>query len=340
MVARFDPMTWREIPWDYGIEMNNLQFDYDTKSVNLVSGLPTPGHRSFNFWHLGGMDISVKGHLVITTCNGFDMENLPQGEPGEVHKKVEGKPYKPIIYPGRMRWGEIHIWDKYGKVIFEDAVPGMGHLNGIAIDQEDNIYMLTAARRVINGKQTDPAIGYDASGTVLKVPAGKNKTYTSTKNISFPLPSTMLPNRSIDIQGMTTGWVEGAEWFYGGVGFCLPKGCVCANTRFSKDYFNRSFAPEPQNYSVAVIDSSGNLILRIGKYGNVEDGKPLIAEGGPKDTRSIGGDEVGLFYACYVASHTDKRLFIADAGNTRILSVKLGYNTEEKILLKNVIDKK
>jgi hypothetical protein len=113
-------------------------------------------------------------------------------------------------------------------------------------------------------------------------------------------------------------------------------GCICWNSRFSKDYFNRSFAPENQNYSVAVIDSSGNLILRVGKYGNIEDGKPLIMEGGPKEPQSIGGDEVGLFYACYVASHTDKRLFIADAGNTRILSVKLGYHSEAKINIKEI----
>ena len=74
--------------------------------------------------------------------------------------------------------------------------------------------------------------------------------------------------------------------------------------------------------------------------GNVDDGKPLIADGGPKETRAIGGDEVSLFYACYVASHTDKRLFIADAGNTRILSVKIGYYSEEKISLKSVTEKK
>ena len=54
--------------------------------------------------------------------------------------------------------------------------------------------------------------------------------------------------------------------------------------------------------------------------------------------RSIGGDEVGLFYACYVGTHTDKRLFIADAGNARIVSVKLGYHAEERVALKDVPD--
>jgi hypothetical protein len=39
-----------------------------------------------------------------------------------------------------------------------------------------------------------------------------------------------------------------------------------------------------------------------------------------------------------VASHTDRRLVIADAGNARIQSVKLGYHAEEKIALKDVPD--
>ena len=61
-----------------------------------------------------------------------------------------------------------------------------------------------------------------------------------------------------------------------------------------------------------------------------------LAAGGPPSPRSIGGDEVALMYACYVATHTDRRLFIADAGNARIVSVKLGYHTEERVWLKDV----
>jgi hypothetical protein len=239
-----------------------------------------------------------------------------------------------------MRWGEIHIWDKHGKLLCEDAVPGMGHLNGIGIDQNDNIYMLAASRRLIEGKPPDPGVERDVSGTVIKVAARKAKVLSSggAGHVPIPLAPEGQPKRPPDIAGYTTGWVEGADWFYGGVGFCTPGACVCWNCRFDVDYFNRSFAPEPLLYSVAVLDSSGNLILRVGKYGNVDDGKPSVPAGGPANPRSIGGDEVGLFYACYVAADTDKRLFIADAGNARILSVKLDYHATERVPLKDVPD--
>ena len=129
--------------------------------------------------------------------------------------------------------------------------------------------------------------------------------------------------------------MENAEWFYGGVGF-NPGGCICWNSRFDLDYFARSFAPEPLRFSVAVLDSNGNLILRIGKYGNVDDGSPLIRSRGPARTRSVGDDEVALAYACYVATHTDRRLFIADAGNARIASVRLDYHVTERVRLADV----
>lgn len=107
---------------------------------------------------------------------------------------------------------------------------------------------------------------------------------------------------------------------------------------FCIDYFARSFAPETRHFSVAVLGTNGNLITRIGKYGNVDDGKPIIAAGGPPNTRSIGGDEVGLFHAAYLGTLSDKRLFIADAGNARMLSVKLAYSAEEKVDLKGLPD--
>jgi len=30
-----------------------------------------------------------------------------------------------LLYPGRVRWNEIHVWDPSGKLVHEDAFPGM-----------------------------------------------------------------------------------------------------------------------------------------------------------------------------------------------------------------------
>jgi hypothetical protein len=125
---------------------------------------------------------------------------------------------------------------------------------------------------------------------------------------------------------------------YGGVGFSgsATGGCCCWNARFALDLFGRSFATELTRFQVAILDTNGNLILRVGTYGNVDDGVPLIKDGGPPNPRPVGDDEVALFHPSYVATHSDRRLFIADYGNYRILSVRLVYHAEEAVRLNDV----
>lgn len=173
----------------------------------------------------------------------------------------------------------------------------------------------------------------------MKFKPGKAKVLGKTPGVAVSLSEQSQPKRPPDLAGrdLKQAWVEGVEWMYGGVGFHNAH-CVCWNARPTLDFYARSFAPEVDHFSVAVLDTNGNLILRVGQYGNIDDGKPLVGVGGPPTTRSLGGDEVGLFHAAYVATHSDRRLFIADAGNGRIASVKLGYHAEARIALKDVKD--
>lgn len=129
---------------------------------------------------------------------------------------------------------------------------------------------------------------------------------------------------------------------YGGVGLHSRHGeaegfgCDCSNARFDLDYFGRSFVPEVDHYSVAVLDRNGNLILRIGGYGNFDDGQPPdnAPRGSPSGSqRPAPADGVALFHAPYVAVHTDRRVFIADPGNHRVAAVRLDYHASEGVAL-------
>ena len=183
------------------------------------------------------------------------------------------------------------------------------------------------------------------SQTLMKVKPNKTNIISSGR-APIKLNKAETPKRKPDLWSTRHGeaWAEKAEWLYGGVGFAgfnmigHGGGCACWFSRFTLDYFARSIAPEPYQYRVAVLDTAGNLILRIGQYGNVDDGIPLIpTRHSPLATRhSIGGDEVSLVHACFVGVHTDRRIFISDLGNARIVSVKLGYHTDEKIPLSDI----
>ena len=337
-VLRFDPRNWREIPWDYGEERQQIGFisSRGAPRTDAVSALPIPGRRPV-WWHSSGMWVSARGHLAVV-CNVPARRRERNAKDKWLHEGSYRK-YSPRIYPGRQGTRVIHIYDGHGVLLHEDAVPGLTNADGIGIDHEDSLYVMVAAPRILSG---EPYFN-EKSETLVKFRPGKARLISSSNRAPVPISESQKPDRPADITkyGMSATWAEGADWFYGGVGYGGQGGsCTCWHARFQLDYFARSFAPEVRRYNVAVLDSNGNLITRIGRYGNVDEGKPLIADGGPTQTRSIGGDEVALFHAAYVGIHTDRRLFIADAGNARILSVKLDYHETERIALGEAEDGK
>ncbi len=334
VVARYDPTTMREVPWDYGDEMTNPGFDGDAHATLAV--IPLPGAGKPGQFHLGGFGVSPRGNIVVSCFNIKDTRALDPNAPRIISQA--GKAYEPSNFPGRVRYAEVHVWDKHGKPIYQDAVPGLSLTDGMNLDRDDNIYALAAGRRLIDGKDTLPV----CSETLMKFKPKVGKVISHSKELPIPLSPEMTPKRPADVDmafGENT-WVEGAEWMYGGVGRdgFIPHwapNCSCWNSRGALDLYARSFVTELGRSTVAVLDTNGSLIMRIGRYGNVDCGTPLIAEGGPGAPRAMGGDEVALAAPCYVATHSDRRLFIADYANYRILSVKLGYATEEKVVLKD-----
>ncbi len=328
-VARYEPVNWKEIPWDYGEERADLRTGSNRRRVERATAqsvlrLPV---KTAGLHHHGGMGVSPRGNLVIAV-NNYSREKTTRKDVYDIAENVGGTPYEPNNYPGRVRYGEVHVFDRHGQLLHKDALPGAVQLDGIQIDRDDNIYALSSTTRMLNGK---PYFN-DMTETLVKIKPGAARFVGDSDRASVPLSDELKPKRPAELFNglLGRGWLDGAEWFYGGLGFAGKNagraggGCNCYNARFTLDYFGRSFAPSLGHHSVAVLDSSGNLILRIGQYGNVDSA-------GPDSLVPLGGDEVGLFYAPYVAVHTDRRLFIADAGNARIVSVQLNYHVNERV---------
>jgi hypothetical protein len=333
LVVRYDPRTWREVPWDYGEEHPQVGFSTlgGGRRTHVASGVPTPGRRPV-CWHQGGMAVSPTGRLVVACCSRATPRDRRQSWKDR-YSKVGGKPYSPTIHPGRKRWGELHVFDRHGRLLIADAFPGLGILHGVGIDREGDLYVMAAANRILDGK---PYFN-EMAGTLIRIAPGQAKVISTSKRAAVWLPDDARPDRRLEIVNAKLGraWVQGAKWFYGGVGYTgfntarVGGGCDCWNSRFALDEFARSFAPEIDHYSVAVLDSNGNLITRVGQYGNADSA-------GPESAVPLAGDGVGLFHAAFVASHTDRRLFIADAGNGRIVSVKLDYHASRTVRLGGV----
>ncbi|MGQ9663529.1 MAG: hypothetical protein ACUVWX_14545, partial [Kiritimatiellia bacterium] len=314
-VARFDADTWREIPFDYGEERGKL------RGVVPIDSPSIHGQPAFS--------VSVHGNLVVGFIIG-EVETLDRSKDAEREKAKAGwKKWVPVMFPGRGGNTIVRVWDKHGKGILEDAVRGVGYLASAFMGRDGNLYLATEAQRE----------GYfdSLTGTMIKFkPNGK--ILFDEAPIRLETTPTRRPDTHKGGGHRGSSWWEDALWFYGGMGYAGKNNATCNCPKFQAafDYFERSFVPETGHYSVAVLDSNGNLILRIGQYGNVDDGVPLVPDPRIPNPQAIGGDEVALFYPAYLATHTDRRLFINDPGNQRIVSVKLGYHAEEKISLKNV----
>lgn len=326
IVGRFDMTNWKEIPFDYGVEAEFTD-ERSGKKISLVSCLPIPSIGT-NQTYQGGMSISPNGNIAISCVNSMGEKTNPIG-------KVSNIKYKPPVYPGKLITESIHIWDKHGKIVAEDAVSGLGRVDGVWLDAGNNLYVMSVYHRMLKNKTPLSKL----TSTLMKFSFKKGRLISDAKienNVPVALPVGSEPERSPELYGNGNIWVEGSEWIYGGVGFSgqhLPGGCCCWHANLALDFYGRSFAAEVDQYDVAVLDTNGNLILKIGKYGNLDDGIPLIKEGGPVNPRSIGGDEVGLFHAAFVATHSDKRVYIADYGNGRVVSVKLSYHNTVNIAL-------
>jgi sugar lactone lactonase YvrE len=120
-------------------------------------------------------------------------------------------------------------------------------------------------------------------------------------------------------------WCSGAEWRYRGFGLNINRterwgdpACGCNNSRFAMDGHARLFVPDYFRFHVAVLDSAGNEIARIGRYGNM-------------DCRGKGSKypevEIPLAAPNAVALIGDE-CYIVDRKNRRIVAVNLKYAAE------------
>ncbi len=314
-VSRYHLPSMREVPYDYGEERG--------KTISLI---PTPGGGGSSHKY-GSFGVSPKGEVIVACVYGMGKTDRREGAKTAVEG---GTKWKPALYPGRPGGGHfVHVFDAHGMLKHEDTLKGGGlFTGGLDMDFQGHIYSVIRKSRILDGK----LFRRSGIGSLMRFKPEKCRFLTDLK---ATVELKEKPARPQDVGGL---WAEGAEWIYGNASSGSTSHCWCRHGKFKVDYFGRSFVPEPTRYSIAVLDPAGQLITRIGRYGNVDDGKPL--EAGPKGAvhRSIGGDEVALFDAHFVTVHSDQRLFIADFGNARILSVKLDYHATERVGLKEVSD--
>jgi hypothetical protein len=117
--------------------------------------------------------------------------------------------------------------------------------------------------------------------------------------------------------------VAGAQWRYPGVG-PVPTSdvswgdpsCCCITSRLAVDLFGRVYAPDVFRFSVQMLDTNGNQVHRIGRYGNADSAGPKSAVPEPA---------IAFAWPAFVAVAGDE-VYVSDPGNRRITVVRLDYD--------------
>jgi hypothetical protein len=253
---------------------------------------------------------------------------------GEIVHAIRRRPGIPLA--GATIW----TFEATGELRGESVIAG-SLINGVRIDEAGKLYFVSNRSRIRGGKPflADRTARFGGkgplhlmSGTLIKA-AGKG---VKVLQASAAIPLTEPPARPAEL--MTMGfynvygkkqrcWVEGAEWLYAGASpIVQDAACSCPTQRFHLDWFNRSYVPEAYRHSIGVLDSAGNLVMHLGRYGNYDSGQ------GRKSRIPVGGDGIAMIQARFI-SGTDTYLAFTDWCE-RIVVLRLGYHQERAVSIR------
>jgi len=229
--------------------------------------------------------------------------------------------------------GTVWIFDSTGELRQSCAVNAGDLINGTQIDEDGAIYFVNARPRLFDGK---PFLG-GQGGTVGK-PDEKGNRYPFTGTLikskpgglcrimleKAPVPMEPLPNRPADLLVINwpsgdgpKAWVEGAEWLYAGASPIVSVGCSCPTQRIHLDWYKRVFVPEQYRHSIGILDTAGNLVMHLGRFGNHDDALAM----------KPGTEDIPMTVVRFI-SGTDRYLCFEDSGE-RVIALKLEYHAKE-----------
>jgi hypothetical protein len=345
-----------EVPYDYGVEskgkfsggwvgiipvkdQQGAKYFQDGFGVNMAGDIA----EECNIYYVPRME--EVGHSLLNAGGAFNRRNQVYG--GGIGyedwiRKVQDRQKRgEDVYFIKRRPGislagaTVWTFDRTGELRDECAVIAGRLLSGVHIDEDGYLYFLHNRPRVVDGRRyladrvgTFGSPKFKASpftGTFIKGKAPIRVLLARAPVRMEPVPD--RPADVLDTGGFADpkgnrGWVEGALWMYAGGSPIVAGGCSCPKSRFHLDWYKRSFVPEAYRHSLAVLDTNGNLIMHLGRYGNHDDAGAMK----PGDT------DIPMFMARFIGG-TDNYLVFEDWGE-RLVVLKLDYHAGETASVK------
>jgi len=347
-------IAYKEVPYDYGLEVSRYRgllpvkdqpgakFFQDGMGVDMKGNVAEQCNIYYvpkmeqEGWSLADSGRAARDRLGQGSGPSRYSEFLRRIE--EQRKQGE-EVYSIRRVPGIPLAGAT-IWTFHanGELKQECAAITAEYMVGTQVDEDGYLYFGTSNGKMIDGKVFLAGRGSNLGTNELFHSANKTPTtysYVKAKpsNVRWILKNAAVPiepppARPTDLTSWGPFghpayqmWAEGVEWIYAGYSPGVAAGCTCPASRAHLDWFKRSYIPEAYRYSIGILDTAGNLIMHIGRYGNLDDAlrtKP-------------GSQDIPLTLPRFI-SGTDSYLAFDDWGE-RLVVLKLNYHKEESIAI-------
>jgi len=341
-LVRYDPKTKKLVPLP-GSRPAAKRWQYKGKNYKAIYIPASGGGRTFQDM----MGVGLNGDLYVP-C-GIRKEDIPLLKKAGLDAPRNVKLCNPF-------YSELlKVYSADGKLKCLSALPGLGPSQGVSAGRNGAVYIalecVPAGAKLPEGMAPGSRVHGNSWGTVVKFdsrtgkyPVGringrwakglKGKASHRWLNGGFKRAET----------GAGPVSVENVLWEYPGFGLFKGTTCNCPKSSLSMDRFERCFVPALHTCTVNVLDANGNIVVRIGGYGNADSrGKDSPVqdpktgelrprrEDDPKDLKSpLAEPDIGFCHPNFTAV-TDEALYVNDKGNYRIVRAKLGYHAEETV---------
>ncbi|MBA4388734.1 MAG: hypothetical protein C0404_12185, partial [Verrucomicrobia bacterium] len=347
-------LAYKEVPYDYGLELNVGGIRYlgampvrdqpGAKYFQDGVGVDMKGNvaEQCNIYFVPKME--EEGWSVADSGRAM-RDKLGQGSgPSrypEFMRRIEQQRkngedvYSIKRLPGIPLAGAT-IWTFHanGELNQEAAAITAKYMVGTQVDEDGFLYFGTSNGKMVDGQPFLAGRGsnlgtngiFDSANktpaTYSYIKAKPNNVRWIMKNAAVPIePPPARPAELISWGPFghpeSPIWAEGVEWIYAGYSPGVAAGCTCPASRAHLDWFKRSYIPEAYRYSIGIVDTAGNLVMHVGRYGNLDDALQM----------KPGSQDIALTLPRFIGG-TDNYLAFDDWGE-RLVVLKLNYHAEE-----------
>ena len=340
-LTRYDPKTKKLVPLP-GSHSAGKRWRYKGKPFKAICIPASGGGRTFQDM----MGAGLNGDLYIPA--GIHPKDVPL-----LKKKGLDFPKNTKNYCNPFRGTLLRVYSSDGRLKCLSALPGLGPSQGVSAGYSGAVYIALecqpSGRKLPEGMGAGAKVHGNSWGTVFKF---------NSRTGTYPV-GRINGRWAGELKGKATHrWlgggfkktgkgagpvsIENVLWEYPGFGLFKGTSCNCPKSNISMDRFERCFVPALHTCTVNVLDANGNIIVRIGGYGNADSrGRESPVpdpetgelrprrEDDPKDLKSpLAEPEIGFCHPNFTAV-TDEALYVSDKGNYRIVRAALGYHAEE-----------